>query len=53
MMETKLVTIENKIDERANAKKDFEKTVRPFVEKSLSEETRRAYGRVIKSPFKF
>jgi integrase/recombinase XerD len=53
MTETKLVKIENKIDERTNARKDFEKAVRPFVEKSLSEETRRTYGRVIKEFFLF
>ena len=52
-MEAKLVKIESRIDEQANARKDFEKAVRPFVEKSLSEETRRAYGRVIKEFFTF
>ena len=35
------------------AKRDLEGTVRPFVEKSLSGETRRAYGRVIKEFFTF
>jgi integrase/recombinase XerD len=36
-----------------DAKKEFEKTVRPFIEKSLSDETRRAYGRVVKEFFRF
>ncbi len=52
-MEAKPVKIENKIDVRADTKKTFEKNVRPFIEKSLSDETRRAYGRVIKEFFSF
>ncbi len=46
-MPSKLVKIEieNKIDLAADSKKEFEKSVRPFIEKSLSAETRRAYGR--------
>ena len=36
-----------------NLRKDFEKNVRPFIEKSLSAETRRAYGRVIREFFVF
>ena len=52
-MKAELVKVENGIDARTNAKKEFEKSVRPFVEKSLSEETRRAYGRVIKEFFLF
>lgn len=52
-MEAKLVKIENKIDSAADSKKEFEKSVRPFIEKSLSSETRRAYGRVIKEFFLF
>ena len=52
-METKLIKIENRADERANARKEFEKSVRPFIEKSLSDETRRAYGRVVKEFFSF
>ena len=52
-MENKLIKIENRVDERANARKEFEKSVRPFIEKSLSDETRRAYGRVVKEFFAF
>ena len=52
-MQAKLVKIENKIDSAADSKKEFEKSVRPFIEKSLSSETRRAYGRVIKEFFLF
>ena len=52
-MKVELVKTEYETDVRANAKREFEKTVRPFVEKSLSEETRRAYGRVIKEFFLF
>ena len=52
-METKLIKIENKVNERANDRKEFEKSVRPFIEKSLSDETRRAYGRVVKEFFSF
>lgn len=53
MVKSELVVIENKIYARTRVKKEFEKTVRPFVEKSLSDETRRAYGRVIKEFFSF
>jgi len=52
-MPAKLVKTENKIDSAADSKKEFEKSVRPFIEKSLSIETRRAYGRVIKEFFLF
>ena len=52
-MEAELVKVENETDTRTKAKKEFEKSVRPFVEKSLSNETRRAYGRVIKEFFTF
>ena len=52
-MEAKLVTIEDKIGERAEAQKQFDKSVRPFIEKSLSSETRRAYGRIVKEFFTF
>lgn len=52
-MPAKLVKTENKIDSAADSKKEFEKSVRPFIEKSLSIETRRAYGRVIKEFFTF
>lgn len=52
-MQAKLAKIENKIDSAADSKKEFEKSVRPFIEKSLSSETRRAYGRVIKEFFLF
>jgi integrase/recombinase XerD len=37
----------------AGARKELEKTFRPFIEKSISEETRRAYGRVVKEFFRF
>lgn len=52
-MKAELVKIENEIEARANTKKEFEKSLRPFIEKSLSEETRRSYGRVIKEFFAF
>ena len=52
-MKAELVKVENETDTRTKAKKEFEKSVRPFVEKSLSNETRRAYGRVIKEFFTF
>lgn len=52
-MEEKHVKIENKIDSLAGSKKEFEKSVRPFIEKSLSTETRRAYGRVVREFFLF
>jgi hypothetical protein len=52
-MEAKLVRVENKIDASKDVRKEFEKTLRPFIEKSLSEETRRAYGRVVKEFFRF
>ncbi len=52
-METKLVKVKNRIDAVADSKKEFDKSLRPFVEKSLSAETRRAYGRVIKEFFDF
>lgn len=53
-MESKLVKIENKISSvAADSKKEFDKSLRPFIEKSISAETRRAYGRVIKEFFHF
>lgn len=51
-MQAKLVKIENHVDS-VESKKEFEKSLRPFIEKSLSEETRRAYGRVVKEFFRF
>lgn len=51
-MQAKLVKVENKFD-LVDAKKEFEKSLRPFIEKSLSDETRRAYGRVVKEFFSF
>lgn len=51
-MQAKLVQVENQIDSR-EAKKEFEKSLIPFIEKSLSDETRRAYGRVVKEFFSF
>lgn len=53
MIEVKLVDLRNRIDSVADSKKDFERSVRPFIEKSLSAETRRAYGRVIREFFLF
>lgn len=38
---------------RATAERELQKTLRPFVEKSLSDETRRAYGRVVREFFSF
>lgn len=52
-MQAKLVKIESQIDSSAKTKAVFEKSLRPFIEKSLSTETRRAYGRVIKEFFRF
>jgi len=53
LMEAELVKAENYLDRAADSKKEFEKNLRPFIEKSLSAETRRAYGRVIKEFFGF
>ena len=50
-METKLTKIENRIDSFADSKKQFEKSFRPFIEKNISAETRRAYGRVVREFF--
>jgi integrase/recombinase XerD len=52
-LEAKLVKVDTKIDLLAETKKEFEKSIRPFIEKSLSAETRRAYGRVVKEFFSF
>jgi integrase/recombinase XerD len=52
-MEAKLIKIENKTEPIANAKVELEKSFKPFIEKSLSTETRRAYARVIKEFFRF
>ncbi|HEX8370785.1 MAG TPA: hypothetical protein VF604_19725 [Pyrinomonadaceae bacterium] len=51
-MEAKLIKIENKIGLTANAKAEIEKSFKPFIEKSVSAETRRAYGRVVKEFFR-
>lgn len=51
-MQAKLIKIEDRFD-FVNTKKEFEKSLRPFIEKSLSDETRRAYGRVVKEFFRF
>ncbi len=48
-----IVQPKGNLDSSADSRKAFEKSVRPFVEKSLSAETRRAYGRVIKEFFSF
>lgn len=42
-----------KVTEFDQTKRDLERNVKPFVEKSLSKETRRAYSRVIKEFFVF
>ena len=52
-MEAKLVKIDSQINSADKTKAEFEKNLRPFIEKSLSAETRRAYGRVIKEFFRF
>lgn len=52
-MKAELIKIDRKDDSIADAKKELEKTFRPFIEKSISEETRRAYGRVVKEFFRF
>lgn len=52
-MEAKLIKIENKTEPITNAKAEIEKSYKPFIEKSLSTETRRAYGRVVKEFFRF
>lgn len=52
-MEAKLIKIENKLELIANVKAELEKTSKPFIEKSVSAETRRAYGRVVKEFFRF
>jgi len=52
-LKAELIKIDRKDDSIADAKKELEKTFRPFIEKSISEETRRAYGRVVKEFFRF
>jgi integrase/recombinase XerD len=52
-MEAKLIKIENKLEVTANTKAALEKSFKPFIEKSISAETRRAYGRIIKEFFRF
>lgn len=42
-----------KIEEIDRVKREIDRDIKPFVEKSLSKETRRAYGRVIKEFFGF
>jgi site-specific recombinase XerD len=42
-----------RVTELDQTKRDLERDVKPFVEKSLSKETRRAYSRVIKEFFVF
>lgn len=53
MMKAELIKAENDGGAAIDSKKAFEKSIRPFVEKSLSSETRRAYGRVVKEFFRF
>ena len=52
-MHTNSVKLERQTNSISASKLEFEKSLRPFVEKSLSAETRRAYGRVIKEFFVF
>jgi site-specific recombinase XerD len=52
-MQVKLLKIDSQINSADKTKVEFEKSLRPFIEKSLSSETRRAYGRVIKEFFRF
>jgi integrase/recombinase XerD len=52
-MKAEIVRVKSKSDSVAEARKDLEKIFRPFVEKSVSAETRRAYGRVAKEFFSF
>jgi len=52
-MEIKLIKTESKINLGREANKRFEKDLRPFIEKSISAETRRAYGRVVREFFAF
>lgn len=52
-MKAELIKIDQKNNFIIDAKKELEKTLRPFIEKSISEETRRAYGRVVKEFFRF
>lgn len=52
-MKAGLIKIDRKDDSIADAKKELEKTFRPFIEKSISVETRRAYGRVVREFFRF
>ena len=52
-MKAELIKIEPQHNQISSAKKELEKTFRPFIEKSISEETRRAYGRVVKEFFSF
>lgn len=52
-MKAELIKTDQKNDSIADAKKELERTFRPFIEKSISEETRRAYGRVVKEFFRF
>jgi site-specific recombinase XerD len=52
-MEIKSFNTKDQINSADPTKAEFEKSLRPFIEKSLSAETRRAYGRVIKEFFLF
>lgn len=42
-----------RIEKKETIRLELERQFRPFVEKSLSAETRRAYGRVVKEFFRF
>jgi integrase/recombinase XerD len=52
-LKAELIKIDQKEVSFTDVKKDLEKTFRPFIEKSISAETRRAYGRVVKEFFRF
>ena len=52
-LKAELIKIDQKENLIGDARKELEKTFRPFIEKSISEETRRAYGRVVKEFFRF
>ena len=52
-MKAELIKIDQKDNSILNTKQELEKAFRPFVEKSISAETRRAYGRVVKEFFSF
>ncbi len=50
-IKAKSIKIENEIVASAEEKKRFEKSLRPFIEKSISAQTRRAYERMFREFF--